>query len=292
MLPKSRILSVLLLGLGMALVAWSLLWPRVVGLDARIPVDLENTTFTLSDPDATLVSSVDPEVPAGLSYQVHFEFVPPTSDEETGVRAGVSMFDGSGLKLDGLLNASLWSYQMDRLTGDVTTPAQVSTQLASPTQEVALDGLWLKFPSGANRTEYQVWDPISAQSHPAVFVSASKRDSRDVFFYRQQFERSTPVQALATLSPNTTVTREFTVDRVSGLIVNMREHVEDANGEVLFDASLAQDVQDELWEQALLVSDGHTARVANLVLLGVGLVLVLVCLIGAYATGYRQRKQD
>lgn len=288
MLPKSRIISVLILGLGMALMAWALLWPRLVGEEARIPVDLEHTTFTLTDPAATLVSSQNPEVPVGVSYQVHFEFVPPTTDEETGVRAGVTAFNGAGDSLDNLLSASLWSYQMDRLDGSATTPAQVSDQLASPTQEVSIDGLWMKFPTDAQRTEYQVWDPISARSYPALFESGSERDSRDVYVYRQQFERAASLEALTALAPRTSVTREFTVDSVTGLIVNIHEHVENTGGEVLFDAEFPSEVQDQFWEQALQVPDGSTAKIVNWVVLGVGVVLVLLGLFGAFTGSYRR----
>ncbi|MDO5454846.1 MAG: DUF3068 domain-containing protein, partial [Corynebacterium sp.] len=47
MLPKSRILSALLVGLGAALMVGGLLSPALINADGRLPLDLENTTWTI-----------------------------------------------------------------------------------------------------------------------------------------------------------------------------------------------------------------------------------------------------
>ena len=53
MLPKSRIVSALAIGLGLALVAWGVLFPYIVPTDARLPLSLKQTTMTLVDQHAT-----------------------------------------------------------------------------------------------------------------------------------------------------------------------------------------------------------------------------------------------
>ena len=49
MLPKSRIVSALLVGVGLALIVAGLIAPRFLNGDARFPLNLENTTWTLHD---------------------------------------------------------------------------------------------------------------------------------------------------------------------------------------------------------------------------------------------------
>ena len=53
MLPKSRIVSAVILGVGLALLAAGVLYPRIVVTDARMPLNLEQTTVTLVDPNGT-----------------------------------------------------------------------------------------------------------------------------------------------------------------------------------------------------------------------------------------------
>ena len=53
MLPKSRIFSVLLLGLGVALIAAGLTASSFLSFSPRLPLDIEDTTWTLQDDNAT-----------------------------------------------------------------------------------------------------------------------------------------------------------------------------------------------------------------------------------------------
>ena len=52
MLPKSRIFSVLLLGLGVALIAAGVVAPAFLDFSPRLPLNLKNSTWTLRDDSA------------------------------------------------------------------------------------------------------------------------------------------------------------------------------------------------------------------------------------------------
>ena len=52
MLPKSRIFSVLLLGLGVALIAAGLAASSFLSFSPRLPLDIKNTTWTMQDDSA------------------------------------------------------------------------------------------------------------------------------------------------------------------------------------------------------------------------------------------------
>ena len=53
MLPKSRIFSVLLLGLGVALIAAGLAASSFLSFSPRLPLDIKDTTWTMQDENAT-----------------------------------------------------------------------------------------------------------------------------------------------------------------------------------------------------------------------------------------------
>lgn len=93
MLPKLRIVSVLVLGLGVALTVIGLLLPRLIHADGRLPLDIGEATWTLRDDDALVVSPVDPEQPyvGPATRQLHLKVQDPASDETVTVRIGSTL---------------------------------------------------------------------------------------------------------------------------------------------------------------------------------------------------------
>ena len=81
MLPKSRIFSVLLLGLGVALIAAGLAAPRFLDFEPRLPLDLEKTTWTLTDDSAKsqVVTGEGTSAYEGpMTYQLNMEMQDPS----------------------------------------------------------------------------------------------------------------------------------------------------------------------------------------------------------------------
>ncbi|CAB0848603.1 hypothetical protein FRC0360_00405 [Corynebacterium diphtheriae] len=304
MLPTTRILSVLLLGLGVALVAVGILAPRWVNTDARLPLDLSQTTFTLVDDHARTRLINDGRVlDAGVVRQWHMDILPPTDADTATVRIGVTDVRKSRqADVDRLIQASVWTYPLDRLSGEALAPATVSAQLGSPTESVAVDGAWFKFPSDAQQTTYEVFDPTLRSTTPAVFSEESDRGGRTIYRYSQEIKPTNVAEKYASVF-NTTQkdentlylyhsgNRQWYVDQISGLVVDVEENIEDYFGDadgtrredaLIFHGRMSEDDKAALFEQASAVSDGSVARVLYRVALAAGAVLSVVGLMGAF----------
>ncbi|WP_342351004.1 DUF3068 domain-containing protein [Corynebacterium diphtheriae] len=304
MLPTTRILSVLLLGLGVGLVAVGILAPRWVNTDARLPLDLSQTTFTLVDDHARTRLINDGRVlDAGVVRQWHMDILPPTDADAATVRIGVTdVRESRQADVDRLIQASVWTYPLDRLSGKALAPATVSAQLGSPTESVPVDGAWLKFPSDAQQTTYEVFDPTLRSTTPAVFSEEIDRGGRTIYRYSQEIKPTNVAEKYASVF-NTTQkdentlylyhsgNRQWYVDQISGLVVDVEENIEDYFGDadgtrredaLIFHGRMSEDDKAALFEQASAVSDGSVARVLYRVALAAGAVLSVVGLTGAF----------
>ncbi|AKE40520.1 putative secreted protein [Corynebacterium kutscheri] len=314
MLPTSRILSVIVLGLGLALVAWGIAAPRVIDADARMPLDLEKTTFRLIDDSATtrlIHNGQIIQVP--FTRQLHMTILPPSDNDTATVRVGYTdMRTSMQSENERLSTASVWSYSFDRVSGESTSAAVVADQLASPTQEVELSGGWLKFPVDTQQTSYDIFDVTARQSIPAVFSAAEQRDGRTVYRFVQEIEPINVARNYNSVANTIEVdvdgeaqtaylyhsgTRELYVDQITGLIVDWHENIDDYYGDeqgkkleqaLLFQGSLAAEDAQALLVQASGVSDGHTFRLVNYIVLGFGIVLSIIGMAGAFLVGRRR----
>ena len=157
MLSTSRILSVLLLGLGVALLVAGLVVPRFIHADGRMPLDPAATTWTLRDDGAQTRLMTDPDgrvLEAPVTRQLHLEVQNPADGDEATVRIGDTFLRESRQEeLDRLISAQVWSYRLDRLDGSATSPATLTDQIGSPGLQVDVEGVWLKFPTDAQQTD-------------------------------------------------------------------------------------------------------------------------------------------
>lgn len=231
---RSRVLPALLMALGVALLVGGLVAPNMLRWDARLPLSLHTTTWTLEDPDGTR----DGE-PAPVTRQLHMEIREPSDENTASVRVGDTLRAGEGANdFDNLINASTWSFRMDRVSGEVAEPADVQLVMALPEQAIAIEGAWLKFPVDVERRDYDVFDPTLRAAAPAQFVGESEIAGRAVFTFRQVIEPTNLAQRFADdrnlgfVDDQRTylfhaAERELTVDQASGLVVGMREAVDD-----------------------------------------------------------------
>ncbi|AKK07840.1 putative DUF3068 family protein [Corynebacterium testudinoris] len=319
MLAKSRLVSVLLFGLGVALVVAGLIAPRFIHLDARMSLDSGSSTWTLTDESAQSRLVGDPEgrvVDAPVSRQLHMDIQNPSDNEKASLRVGETLMrDSQQGDLDRLISAEVWTLSVDRLTGAVEGPAVLSDQLASPVSEVTIDGYWLKFPSQAKETTYEVFDPTLRATRPAAFVEELEMDGRTVYRYRQDIEREMVAQSFASPLNTTTfdgegedprgylfhsVTRDFFVDMVSGLVVEIREDVDDYYGTVdgekreqvlLFDGRMSQAQIDSHLAEASKVPDRGFAAAIRWGVVGVGALLALAGLLGSFRSPARVERR-
>lgn len=313
MLPKSRIFSALLLGLGAMLIAWGLLAPHFLHFDGRMPLSLEHTTYTLTDPKAKTRLQQDPDgrvLDAPVTRQIHAEFKDPVDVNSVTARIGVTTMRESKQKdLDRLITATVWSYRLDRYTGQPLTPATMSDQPASPTKQVDVDSLWLKFPAKAEQTTYQVFDDTLRKPVPANFAEELKVDGRKVYRYRQQIEPTNVAMSYAGPFNTTTFkdqskgflfhsgTRDLFVDQKSGMVIDIREDIDDfygtAKGEkkeqvLKFTGQLNDDTRQAMLQQAATFDDGTTIAMVNKILAGVGALLTIIALAGVFGVGRKR----
>lgn len=311
MLPKSRIFSALTIGLGVMLVAWGLLAPFFLHFDGRMPLNLGNTTFTLSDPKAkTYIHQQDKVVTVPVTRQYHSEFMDPVDTNSVTARIGVTtMRDSNQSDLDRLIDATVWSYRLDRFTGLALTEATMNDQPASSSKQVPIDSLWVKFPVGAEQTTYQVFDVTLRKAVPAEFQEELTIDGRAVYRYRQNIEPANVAMSYAgpfntkKLGEETTYlfhsgTRDYFVDQKSGLVVDVHEKLDDFYGTktgekkeqaLLFDGTMTEEARSEKLAQAANINDGSTLKLINWIATGLGALLIVVGLAGVF--GLFGRKQ-
>ena len=314
MLPTSRLLSFLLLGVGVALLVAGLVAPRFLPEDARLPLDLGATTYSLVDAEAETRLMTDPGgrvLTSPVTHQLHMEIQNPADEDTATLRVGETLMrDSQQEDLDRLIAAEVWSFGVDRRTGEFTTRATLTDQLASPVSTVEIDGHWLKFPTGAEQGTYEVFDPKLRETRPAEFAEELEMNGRTVHRYRQEIE---PIN-LAELydSPFHTIefaegepghwfysaTRDLLVDELSGLVVEIREDVDSyyatPEGEkreqiLLFEGRMSQDQIDAHLADAADIRDPGTADTIRWVVVGLGGLLAVLGLAGAFGAFGRRR---
>ncbi|MDO5032374.1 DUF3068 domain-containing protein [Corynebacterium sp.] len=318
MLPKSRILSVLLLGLGVALVAAGLVAPSFLSFSPRLPLDIENTTWTLKDDNAKsqMVTGEGTSLYEGpMTYQLNMDVQDPADKNMATLRIGESAIRGDSGNLEDLSMARVWTYGIDRLSGEAEGPAVLSHTIGSPTAEVTVDGYWLKFPAHAEQTTYPAFDPILRKAVDAVFEEEMEIDGRTVYRYHQEIE---PVNTATVFAGNTTTTltnedgsteqgylfhmgsRDFYVDQETGLVVGMDMAIDDYWGDrtgagresqFVFTGSTSEEDRAALLEQAAEFLSPEVGTAVRWGSIAVGALLALLGAAGALgAFGRRSAK--
>ncbi|MEZ2121713.1 MULTISPECIES: DUF3068 domain-containing protein [unclassified Corynebacterium] len=317
MLAKSRIFSVLLLGFGSALLTWGLVSPHFFHDDGRLPLSLEDTTLTVRDDTAETTVNPGPGeiVPGPVIRQHHVELVDPADAETVTVRIGSTMMREADVDdIERLVEASVWSFVMDRRTGEAVGPATMTSQLGLPPSEVPVTGLWAKFPVNPGKTTYEVFDGSLRGSAPAVYIDSVVLGDRMVNIYRQTIEPTNLATRYADFFNTTTfdtedggtepgylfysAERDWYVDTETGLIVDIREKLDSyygtRDGEVRkpvlrFDGAGTQESVDGLLAEAARIPDGSGQRTFTRILLVLGGFLMLVGLLGAFFGWRRPR---
>nr|VDG62286.1 Protein of uncharacterised function (DUF3068) [Streptococcus thermophilus] len=314
MLPKSRILSAILVGVGIALIVAGLVAPRFLLGDARFPLNLEHTTWTMHDPQGRVFDSEVGEngkaVEVPVTRQLHMTVQNPATEERTGLRIGDSLLRGDkDSDFDNLIAASTWSYEMDRKTGAFATAAKLSSVMAMPDAEVAVDGVWLKFPLDVQQTEYAVFEPTLRTAAPAVFKEERVVAGRTVYVFEQRVEAVNVAKLYADVANTLTLpapgggqrqvfryhdaTREFTVDQITGVVVGIDERVDDyyadQNGRraqdiIAYDAAMDPADVEQMAGQLTPVTQS-VSRWVTWGTIGLGALLTLAGLIGALRPG-------
>lgn len=317
MLPRSRVLSVLLLGLGAALIAAGLLAPRLIHGDSRLPLDFGDATWTIHDEHATTRVLQDPArrvFEAPVTHQLHMTVEEPSTDETATVRVGSTFLrDSLQQEQDRLMDATVWNWLINRVNGKPESPVTLSYQMASPTIDIETDGVWLKFPSQLDAkqgTTFNVMDETLRRATPADFVDTENLHGRDVAIFRQEIS---PIDvAREHQGVNTTMSiqrgeepdqqahlfhsavRDFHVDQETGLVLAIDENIEDfygtPEGEPLEPALTFHGTMDDAQVADLAQRAESMTQVGHVGLwgwltAGLGAVLLLLGVLGAFLAG-------
>lgn len=301
MLPKSRIWSAVLVGLGLALVVAGLAAPRFLNGDARFPLDLEHSTWTLYDASATVDGDATP-----LTHQLHMTVQNPASEDHVSLRIGETLRRGDeGNDFDNLVAAATWTYEMDRSSGSIAGPVKLSSVMVMPDAEIEADGVWLKFPTNVEQREYDVFEPTLRRAAPARFDGEATVAGRTVYIFTQDVEPTNlaheyadmlntvtapgPEGAEVQLFRHHAATREFEVDQITGVVVGMRERVrdyyaDDSGGSVqpiLEYVAAMDDAQKEQIASQLTGVTQSLSRAVTYAVIGIGALLTALGLFGA-----------
>ena len=309
MLPKSRIFSVLLLGLGVALIAAGLAAASFLSFSPRLPLDIEDTTWTMQDENATaqeLSAEGVSQYEGPMTYQLNLDIQDPADKETATLRVGESAIRGGTGNVEDLSFARVWNYPVDRLSGEATGPAALSHTMGSPTAEVPVEGYWLKLPADAEQTTYPVFDPVLRKAADAVFEESLEIDGRTVYRYHQEIE---PTNVATLYAGNTTTTlsnedgsteqgylfhaatRDLFVDQATGLVVGMdvdiKDYWADREGnerevQFAFQGATDEESRAELLQQAGRFPRSAVGQWVRWGGVGVGAVLVLFGALGAF----------
>ncbi|QXB17612.1 Protein of unknown function [Corynebacterium coyleae] len=303
MLRFSRSLAALVAGVGIALVVAGMLAPRVLLSGERLPLALGDATWTITDPDGMRAGESAP-----VTRQLHLEVMEPSGDERAAIRVGDSVRAGEAPgDFENLVSATTWSYELDRVSGEALSPAQAQVIFAMPAAQVAVNGVWLKFPSPAPASDVDVFDPVLRGSAVARFVDTQEIGGRTVNRYQQTVAPTNVAQRYA--DPRNTLTidgertffthaaeRELLVDEQTGVVVGINERVDDyyadAEGNGVQNVLTYDGRMDEAQVTELVQRVGQAQpKAANPLLwwivTGVGAVLALVGLIGSVVSARR-----
>lgn len=312
---------VLALCLGVALLVFGSFADRLLPTSAKLPLDLKHSTMTLQDPHAQAKIPGDPsgkarDVP--MTLQEHTDVVDPANDDFATLRIGQSLVRGGDQpEAQRLASAQVWSYRINRLTGEAEGPATLADMPVVPGGEVPVNGYWFKFPANTPKQELPYFDTTLRQSRPAQFAEELNLNGRKVYRFHQDIAPTNLAKLFAS-QQNTTklpegegpdakmvpgylfhgVVRDIYVDQVTGLVVKLDEKVDDYYGtedgqkrdqQLLFSAATSEDDMHEFLLQAGKVDDGSLTPMVRWTALGLGGLLALAGLIGLFARSGKRR---
>jgi hypothetical protein len=312
MLPRSRVAAVLTLGLGCILLAVGIALPLLVPPERPVPLELSESQLTLRDDEARIGPSYlagegqdEGESPQPVTAPVTKTYAvslgEPADDESAAATVGVTSLrddiEGDG----GLLDAEVWSYRIDRMTGRSLGDAKVADTPATPAAPTEVDGQWLAFPRNTAQEEYPVFDNLLRREVPAQFVQTEDVNGTEVYVFRQDFDAEPVRQANPGYYRSTSTTgegapsslyrngsKEFRVEPESGMIVSVTEDIQDvyvpdgdgADGEApellsSFNGATPDAERDDLLVQAADLGHDRPTRGWGIVLTVTGAIVAL-----------------
>lgn len=320
MMSKSRIVAVFVLGLASAMIVAGLLLPRLFPEERPVPLSLQHTTFTLEDKKATvgpgyLGLDEDKPIEAPVARQFNMQLGQPATEDEATVRVGVSNARTNvDDDLESLLDAQVYSYRINRVTGEAVGEAKVADTPATPPSTVSVEGSWAKFPVDTQQQTYDYFDWTARHAYPAEFKGTERRETSDgkdmeIYLFRQEI----PAEKVGSRYNGIRNSiqkdgkqaelyhggwREVAVEPASGMIVGIEEHIKDEYRNeagkaveplLVFEGRTTEDNERQMLDQAEELGGKRSTQAWGRGLFWAGVVLLIGALIVALR---RERKRE
>ncbi|MBN9643924.1 porin PorA family protein [Corynebacterium mendelii] len=303
MLPKSRLFAVLLLGVGVALVTAAILAGWFMHSDSRMQLSPARSTMTLVDNDATVYDPV-----AGTSdkhqqvvMQRHVTITDPVSPTSAAVRIGYAWLKGNGDPA-GLLDASIWSYHINRISGMQESDTVIASVPGFPPSQHDFQALSIHFPSNPDTDTLPVLDPFLRAAFPANRTATVEQGGRTIDTWHQVIRDEIVAEHYAATGNTLTLpagpalkhysaVRDLQVDRQSGIIIAETVHITEKyvpvdGGDPVtgldFRATTPTAERSEMANRAALVPTGQGFSATRILLGAGGCVLIIVGGIGVF----------
>jgi hypothetical protein len=321
MLSRSRILSILLLGLGTALLAAGILLPKVLNADPKMPLDLPPVTYTLRAEDGVSTKINEEgkreEVHSPLRRQLHGVLIEPADDKKVSLRIGVTEMRELPPEVVGtnplteLIDANIWTVTIDRLTGEALAPANLVDRMAGVPRSVKFEGNWVKFPADTEAKDYPIFDDIMHDSVPATYVGEEDRGGNRILHFRQNIAKTNLAEKyrsyVSQLSQDDKSgflqyegTRDLWVEPKSGSVIDMAEDIhlwwETREGEPImdylrFNGKMDEADSNQLLGGALTNFQPPTLRPWSIGLIASGSILVFIAIVGVVRPSTRRKAE-
>ncbi|WP_106016062.1 DUF3068 domain-containing protein [Corynebacterium sp. 13CS0277] len=309
MLPRSRLLSIALVGLGAIVLSVGLVLPIWFPASDALPRSISGWTVRVTDPQARVGQEVVP-----VTQQLHVDLQPSGADDVL-VRVGRTVMRDTPGVPDGerLVDAQVVSYRMDRASGEALGSATWSTVLATPPRQEGMGGVWLKFPADTHAQEYGVFDEVTRKAVLAKPVGEDTLDGRTVLRFQQTVPDTIIVEPesdepTSGLGPRPEVAlnaagdpaaeadaqglpvehyqaqREIFVEPATGIIINekVRSHrwMEFPDGSkqtvLAFQGEFPESTREEMWQLVEMFPNIHARALVATVLQWLGGLLLVV----------------
>ncbi|AEI10257.1 hypothetical protein CRES_1904 [Corynebacterium resistens DSM 45100] len=323
---KTRLFAAFTLFIGAALFVAGWLLPGQVSKSKPVPLNLAASTLFLKDPSATIGPAFQgPDAKKSITAPVHRQFNllmgEPATEDEASARVGVStsrMDVEDDLK--SLLNAEVWSFTIDRRTGEAKGDAKVADTPATPPTESPMEGYWAKFPQETQKQAYPYFDQTLRKAVSAEFKGTVNRTNdqgreTELYVFRQTLEPTNVAKLYPGVRHEVTMEkdgkqvkgylthsgwREITVEPCTGLIVSVEEKIDDVYvsdkgeevGELLrFHGKTNQPVEQAMLAQALVTSGKRDTQTWGVVLMVAGAIVAAASVVIVLWPGRRRKSR-
>lgn len=234
------------IGIGSFLLSASVVvYTYTAGQLVKIPLSIDAATVSTGTAELLDIAAlangkllVEPTVPITVSQRVSVQ--DPSNSEVVTLQSAVQMLRDDRSGTAAIVNASIDLLTVDRASGIALAdpPGSIQTDMDRPAETVVHEGFQFKFPFATEKKSYPYFDTTLRASYDADFVGESDLEGVRIYQFRQEIE-PVAIGSKFTLpasnwgrdgtDPVTMtrfygITRDLSIEPVSGAIVQVQQH--------------------------------------------------------------------